>query len=185
MNPLSPSYSGTADTWVNIEITEPLYLYDALNNKLIPWLASDQPTWVDDYTLEIKLRTGVFWQDGEAFSSSDVQYTYELGKRGIYASAFSIMDQLWTSGTLVSITTPDDATVLFNLNKSSTLPLRALFYAEFIGYYDTILPKHIFEQAEQEMAAEGKTLLDYTWDSPVGTGPRVVGFSNCSSPTMG
>lgn len=169
-NPLTPGYVNEG-VYLSLSVLEPLYLYDVFTFDLIPWLADGQPTWLDDYTCRVKLKQGVYWQDGEPFTAQDVVYTYSLGKRGILSATYNEMNQLWLSGSLESITAPDDYTVVFNFNRSNPTPQRALLKAQFARMEEVILPKHIFEKAEEEMAAQNKTIFDYTFNPPVGTGP--------------
>ncbi|MCR8489005.1 MAG: ABC transporter substrate-binding protein [candidate division WOR-3 bacterium] len=169
-NPLAPGYVNDGN-YLNLMILEPLYLFDCFSFELIPWLADGQPTWIDDYTCQIKLKRNVFWQDGTPFTAEDVIYTYSLGKRGILSATYNEINQLWLTGDLESITAPNNWTVLFNFNRNKPDPARALLRAQFARHEEVILPKHIFEQAEAEMAAQNKTIFDFRFNPPVGTGP--------------
>lgn len=169
-NPLLPGYQyGYA--WFNLGITEPLYIYDDLTNGLIPWLADGQPTWLDNYTLQVNLKTGVFWQDGVPFNSSDVVYTYKLATRGIVSATYQYIDQLWIDQGLQDIQAINASVVDFIFNSTNPYPERLLLREEFGSSVGCILPEHIFEPAEQQMKQQNKTLIDFVWNQPVGTGP--------------
>ena len=94
-------------------------LYDALlgvNNKgeLYPVLASAMPTAsADGITVTVPLRTDVKWQDGSAFSSADVLFTYQIAlseKCSFYAQ---ICGQ-WRDN-VDSVSAPDDHTIAIKL----------------------------------------------------------------------
>jgi peptide/nickel transport system substrate-binding protein len=50
-------------------VYETLYIYDPLADKFTPWLAAEDMKWVDDTTLEIKLREGLTWSDGSPLTA--------------------------------------------------------------------------------------------------------------------
>jgi len=159
-NPLNPS---TKVTWWLFGILEPLYLFDKLNFELIPWLASGDPIWVDEYTLEVKLKEAK-WHDGQPFTAEDVKYTFDLPSRIPAASAnFPTIAMLWTTNTLVSVEAVDDRTVHFTINE--TAPYRAILREALTQ--SIILPKHIFEKAEKAYT----DLTEFPFDPPIGTGP--------------
>ena len=68
----------------NLGIHQVIYEYFFYNNlqtgEFIPWLAENYQ-YNDDYsTISVKLRGGVTWNDGEAFTAEDVAFTYRLLK---------------------------------------------------------------------------------------------------------
>ena len=90
-----------------------LYRADPLDPaKLIPDLAADQPQLSSDkLTVTVKLRDGVKFHDGAAFTSSDVVATYQKILAGSpRASWYSAVD---------SVTAPDATTVAFKLKSVS------------------------------------------------------------------
>src|SRR5260221_1021994 len=84
---------------------ETLFRFDPVANKFIPWLATDGK-WVGK-SYVVTLRSGVKWNDGQAFTPADVKFTFETGK--LEGSENSTM---WKTG-LTSITTKGN-TVSFN-----------------------------------------------------------------------
>src|SRR5215471_6692684 len=81
-NPLSSTSTGFLTNAVAL-YNEPLYIWNYLKPTQpgIPILASGQPTFSNGgATLTIPIRSGVKWNDGKAFSASDVAYTFNLIK---------------------------------------------------------------------------------------------------------
>jgi ABC-type transport system substrate-binding protein len=92
-------------------VYETLYIYDPLADKFTPWLAAEDMNWVDDTTLEIKLREGLTWQDGSALTADDVVFTYNLADpNGEYKAGLNFAG-LWNF--LDKIEKVDDVTVQF------------------------------------------------------------------------
>jgi peptide/nickel transport system substrate-binding protein len=165
-NPLLPSSDTRA--W-GAGILEPLYILNTVNNTLEPWLANGAPVIVNQYTIEINLKTDVYWQDGVPFNSSDVQFTYGfLPQNNILGSTYAYIDSAWTSDSLVSITTPTATTVLFNFNQTNPNDQFLDLYMELAVGYSVMLPEHIFMPAYLNGSLAAGTFL---WLNPIGTGP--------------
>src|SRR5258706_2480100 len=94
-------------------------LYDALlgvNNKgeLYPVLASAMPTAsADGLTVTVPLRDDVKWQDGSAFSSADVLFTYQIALSDKCSFYAQICGQ-WRDN-VASVAAPDDSTIVITL----------------------------------------------------------------------
>jgi len=75
-NPLDGGsrYTGTMGL-----LYEPLFLYDPIHNKFIPWLATSG-SWVNSNTYVIHVRNGVKWTDGSPLTGADVAYSINLAK---------------------------------------------------------------------------------------------------------
>lgn len=106
----------------------------------------------DGLTVTFKLRDGVTWHDGEAFTSADVQF-----------SIMEVLKQFHPRGPnsfreVSSIDTPDELTAVFNLERPAPYMMRALS-----SYESPIVPKHLLE---------GKDIREADLsNNPVGTGP--------------
>ncbi len=120
------------------------------NDRLAPGLATEwknsAPT-----TWTFKLRQGVRFHNGDAFSSADVKFsierTYDPSVKTMVASVFTTVDR---------IETPDAATVVVHTKKPDPLlPARLAFYG------GQIVPKRYVEQAGNDAFNQ----------KPVGTGP--------------
>jgi peptide/nickel transport system substrate-binding protein len=111
-NPLSPvSYTGSQGL-----LYEPLFLYDPLHAKFIPWLATGG-TWAGPTTYRLEIRSGVNWVSSTTgsvagtLSSADVAYSINLAVHDsadpYHADAAGVEAATATGGTVtVSFTTP-------------------------------------------------------------------------------
>src|SRR5256714_10186056 len=106
------------------------------NGDLIPALAKDLPkTSSDGLTYTFKLRSGLKWSDGQAITSDDVKFTYQLAYDPQYKEVSSPR-RGDLEKYIASIDTPDPLTVVI---KTTTV------FAPFLpthGLYG-ILPKHV------------------------------------------
>src|SRR5215510_13038061 len=101
-------------------IYEPLVSLDN-NLKIIPALAESWEFSDDAKTLTFHLRHGVKFSDGSDFTSADVKFSYQR-----------ILDEATGAaaranfGSIASIDTPDDFTVVFNLSDADVPILTAM-----------------------------------------------------------
>ncbi|TMG43877.1 MAG: ABC transporter substrate-binding protein [Chloroflexi bacterium] len=84
------------------------------DNKWDYWLAQSASLSGDTY--ELKLRSGLKWDDGKAFTSKDVATTFWVGRLASYA--------IWNF--IDKIETPDDLTVRFHYSKPTSLGERLI-----------------------------------------------------------
>lgn len=135
---------------------EPLWSVDFATGEIINGLASGDPVYNEDFTeLTIPLREGVAWNDGVPFTAADVVYTVEtlMAYDGFSAHTFFV-------DNVASVTAVDDYTVKFVLNQPNSR-----FHTTFLDRWGCtrIMPKHIFETAEDPVLFE--------FNPYVGTGP--------------
>lgn len=129
-------------------------VYRGPDLKLQPGLATEWK-YVDDKTLEFKLRQGVKFQDGEPFNADSVVFTFSrlLGPDGVKSpqrSNYTAIDK---------VVKVDDYTVRFQLKQTDpTLVTKLAGYGAMI-----VPPKYIQEKGHQVFAT-----------MPVGTGPYKV-----------
>ncbi len=101
--------SNNYDTGTLGLLYEPLFLYNPVTNKFIPWLAQNGSwTGANQYTLT--LRSGLTWSDGTPLTADDVVYTVNLGKL-----ATCPYSSLWDF--LKSVTAVNSTTVQFTFSK--------------------------------------------------------------------
>jgi len=138
-------------------VYESLFLFNIVDGSYAPLLAKSM-SWTTPTQLTIMLQPGTKWQDGQALTSKDVVFTFQLAKQFslIYSSFWDYVG---------SVTAPDDQTVVVNMSKPNR--------GEVLKYIATvlILPQHIW----QSIADKGQSaLLQETNFSPVGSGPYTV-----------
>ena len=131
------------------QIFEPLVDKDPTTGEIIPCLATEWE-WVDDTHLEMTLREGVKFHNGEDFTSDDVLHSlYRMKTEATAASFFTSLD-------LDNTTAADD----YHVTIAFLQPFAPImnFFASGRGY---IVPHDYLEE-------NGNNALD---QSPVGTGP--------------
>jgi peptide/nickel transport system substrate-binding protein len=133
------------------KMTEGLISYD-FELKLQPELATAWEVAPDSLSITFKLRDGVKWHDGKAFSSADVAYSImEILKqhhprgRGVFSK-------------VTAVETPDPLTAVLKLSE----PAPAMLYA-LAGWESPIVPKHVYEGTD--------VLKNPANNAPIGTGP--------------
>src|SRR5579859_4205997 len=164
MNPYSLGGLGRVRDILNKTIFEFLYLYNHNTGEQIPWLATNYTTAPDGMSVDVTLRNGVEWSDGQPFTSDDVKYTIEL-LRDTPSLVFASDMKEWVK----DVTVTDAQHFTINLNK----PQLRFFYFYFVENSEIhipILPRHIWQG--QDPATFGN--FDLNAGLPVGTGPYVL-----------
>jgi peptide/nickel transport system substrate-binding protein len=148
-NPFSPT-----SRWVaKRTIYEPLMIQNFATGKLEPWLATDY-AWSDDsLSLDLTLRDGALWSDGEAFTAADVVFTFNLMRdnAGLIGPATGVFTDY-----LAGVEAIDDKTVRFTFSKPYSPGL-------FTLVDQFIVPEHVW--------ADVTDPVSYPDEEPVGTGP--------------
>ncbi|MEO3388426.1 ABC transporter substrate-binding protein [Mesorhizobium sp. CAU 1741] len=155
INPLRQS--GAVDSWV-VEL-----LYDRLarvgpDGLPQPW-AAESYEWVDDTTINVKLRSGMMWHDGVPLTAEDVKFTYDAA-----VSGEAPMYQPFASN-VESIEIVDDTTLVFKLKQPSASFITSSF-AKL-----NITPKHIWEPILEDLKTKPENAESYQEEMPVGSGP--------------
>ncbi len=152
-------YMDTAGrTWLS-KIWSPLVSWNSDMSALEPQLATEWSA-NDDYTVwTFKLREGVLWHDGEAFTANDVVFSLNLAMNPDSATSFPGFSQL-SRDTVKEVRAIDDLTVEFDLVQANPrLPnnLTLLW----------ILPQH----ALADLKPADYQNSDWFFTNPIGTGP--------------
>ena len=147
-------------------VYEPLFRYDPLKGKFIPWLAT-KGTWAKKNVFVVRLRSGVKWRDGKPLTAADVKFTFEVGK--IPTATFHT---LWTTG-LRSVKAVNARTVKFTFSQTPN-------YQEWDGYlYQiAIVPQHVWKGYSKTERVSGNL---ENMSKLVGTGPYVYSSGKDSS----
>jgi peptide/nickel transport system substrate-binding protein len=140
-------------------IYEPLFIYDTVNGKVVPWLSTHHTWSVDKRTVRFVLRRGVTWSDGAPFTADDVVFTFGLlgqHKALDLSGVWLFLDSVVAKGPLE---------VQFVLRKQ---------YVPGIVYlgHQPIVPKHIWKNVPNPVT--------FTNEAPIATGPftEVTVFQN-------
>jgi peptide/nickel transport system substrate-binding protein len=131
------------------------FIYDGLFDATpdldtVPALATDAE-FVDDTTVEVSLREGVEWHDGEDFTAEDVVFTVEFYKE------YSASSQTPFYEPIESVEPLGDHEVRFNLKQPD-----ASFMTQRL-VRSVIIPKHRWEDVDNPS--------QHNPEEPVGTGP--------------
>ena len=138
---------------------EPLWCVDFATGEIINALASEGPTYNEDFTkMTVKLRQGCYWSDGVPITADDVVFGVETVLRN---SSMDYHNQFRLS--IEKVYKTDDYTVVFELSKPNSR-----FHANFMDRWGAWrpLPKHIFEKVEDPVS--------FTFNPPISSGPYVV-----------
>ena len=156
-NPLIPD--GPARWPTSCGIYEPLFIYNTMTGEHVPWLASNYKWEPGNSVLQMTIRSGVNWSDGEPFSAKDVAFTFNLKKlhRGL--------DTRDSWGYLKKVDAPTDTTVRFEFKR--------IYVPGFDDLVNQpIVPQHIWKDVTDP--------LKFSNPNPVGTGPftEIVRFGS-------
>ncbi len=163
-NPLdvSKAYTGTQGL-----LYEPLFLYDPVHDKFIPWLATSGD-WVNATTYKLQVRPGVNWVSSPSGSTSgtlsgaDVAYSINLAvqdKADPYnADVTSVKSATATGGSV---------TVTF------TRPVDYAQWQQFL-FQAPIVPEAVWSKLPPEARVSGANI------GPVSTGPMVLASTSAT-----
>ena len=142
-NPYLPTALTTTFTY------EPLFMVDNYSCDVEPWLATAQK-YTDPTHLEVTLRDGVKWSDGQTLTAKDVAFTFDMIKKN------AALDTAGAWANLDGVEARGDRTVVFTLKKPSS---STLFKVSNVK----IVPEHVW--------AKVKDPTKFTNEKPVATGP--------------
>ncbi len=135
-------------TLVGFSVFDALVYRDPITNEYVGNLATEW-SWLDDLTLEMKLREGVTFHNGEAFTASDVAYTVNTMKEAVAPGALTSMR--WID----SVEVVDD----FTVRSHAGAPFPAAM--DYIAQGITIYPEDYYSEVGSAGFAR----------QPIGTGP--------------
>ena len=120
-----------------------------------PWAAEDVSL-NDDGDVEVTLREGMTWHDGESVTAEDVKFTYEYV--GEHSPEFRNR-----VAPIESIEVTGDSSLVFSLSR----PYAPLFHLTFATVF--LLPEHVWADVPGNVDAENAS--EWPNSDPVGSGP--------------
>ncbi|MBI4277987.1 MAG: hypothetical protein HY660_05985 [Armatimonadetes bacterium] len=130
-------------------ITEQLVIFAPDKAEVRPWLATGWK-WVNPTTLEMKVRAGVKFTNGEEFDAEAARYSIEvLMRAGPYG--------MWTRGALNRIDVVDKTTLRVHLNR------QAAYFLPLLARGGFVYPPRYHRENPQRYGSR-----------PIGTGPFVL-----------
>jgi len=149
---LSPEDASETAQWVAVtQLFDSLYVVNE-NYELEPSLADSYEASADGKTYTFKLKSGVTFHNGDAFTSADVKYTYDWILNPENGSTRAGQLEL-----VESVETPDDQTVVITLSAAD------------VTFMVNVAPVYIYPSTYHAEVGE-----DAFKGQPVGTGPYKV-----------
>ncbi len=159
MNAINPFYiSGATDSWVTELIWDRLMRIgpDGLPR---PW-AAESVNWNDDTTLDVTLREGMTWHDGQPVTSADVIFSFEAPSRGDLVPMYKPF-----VANIESMEALDELTVRFTLTEPS-----AAFFTSSLATLN-LAPEHVWAPLMASIEGGGDNAESILEESRIGSGP--------------
>jgi peptide/nickel transport system substrate-binding protein len=155
INPLF--ISGSTDSWITELIWDRL-LRIGPDGLPQPW-AAESYDWLDETTIEVKLRDGMNWHDGQPVTAEDVKFSFEA-PAGDEAPMYKPF-----VGNIAEIEIVDDKTLRFKLKEPA-----AAFTTGTLAKLN-LIPKHIWEPILADLATKDENAESHQEERPIGSGP--------------
>jgi peptide/nickel transport system substrate-binding protein len=177
-NPFTPGGVGAATDYIYGKLA----IYRPITADFVSYLAESFEE--KDNTLVVKLKEGLYWDDGVTFTSKDVRANY------IICGGIWTWSHIWDS--LDSIETPDDNTVVFKYNENRSILVTNYILTEWQRVAEHIFAKwmgpaeeliNLRKQYKKEKSEELKKAIDEKYvefqkdlrsfrpEKPIGVGP--------------
>jgi peptide/nickel transport system substrate-binding protein len=162
---ISPLYiSGATDSWVTELIWDRLMRIGP-DNLPQPW-AAESVTWADDRNVDVKLRPGMKWHDGQPVTVDDVIFSFTAPAQGNLVPMY----KPFVAG-IDSVKQTDNLSLRFTLNAPS-----AAFETATLAKIN-LVPKHIWDPLMAGIKP-GQNVETVVEDKRIGSGPyRFVQWS--------
>lgn len=144
-----------------LEFMELRMLYDSLfqvgpDGQPVPWAAEGMEL-VDDRTIDVTIREGMRWHDGNPVTVEDIKFSFDYHKEWQAPFFVSVLQRL------EDVSIIDGRTVRFTLNE----PFAPLFGNLFASLM--LIPQHIWKDIPGSVDVDDP--LNYPNLNPVGSGP--------------
>src|SRR5690606_74722 len=159
---INPFYiSGSVDSWITELVWDRVMRMNA-EGLPEPW-AAESVEWVDDTTVNVTLRDGMKWHDGQPVTADDVKFSFEApttGEAPMYEPFVAAIED---------IEVHNDLELTFNLKEPN-----AAFETASLAKLN-IVPKHIWEPIFEEYGSKPENVEAHQEEVPVGSGPYKYG----------
>ena len=155
INPLF--ISGAVDSWVT-ELVWDRLMRVGTDGLAQPW-AAESFEWVDETTIDVTLREGMTWHDGEPVTVDDVIFSFQapMGEEAPMYAPFV--------GNITNIEATDENTVRFTLGEPS-----AAFLVTTLAKIN-LIPQHVWQPILDDLGSTDENAESYQEDVPIGSGP--------------
>lgn len=144
---------------------ETLYMYNMLDGKLYPLLASGDPTWNSDQTeLTVKMNPDAKWWDGTQVTADDVAYTWDVNVKYESAAGSDYSDYI------DSIKAKDSSTVVLTAKLKNGKPINPLKVMEYLPR-QYVMQKAYLQKVEQRCGNDATKMKTDKMDDLVASGP--------------
>ncbi len=156
---VNPLYiSGAVDSWITELVWDRLMRIgpDGLPQ---PW-AAEKVEWIDNTTVDVTLRQGMKWHDGEPVTVDDVVFSFQAPMMGDEAPMYKPF-----VAKIQDIEVIGDNVVRFKLKE----PYAAFETASLAKI--NLIPKHIWEPVLKDLMEKPENAESYQEEIPIGSGP--------------
>lgn len=143
------------------EFMELRMIYDSLfrvgpDGNMVPW-AAESYTVVDPLTLDLNIRQGMLWHDGQPLTAEDVKFTFDYCNQWKHPFFYQILKRVEN----VEITGKHSVRVKLTESYAPFIPnlLGGMF----------LIPKHVWQDIPEK--ADVDDPLNYPNEKPIGSGP--------------
>ncbi len=149
-----------------VNMFEPLFYFNAADDKAVPWLATGYTYAPDFSSITIRLRDGVTWSDGRPFTAEDVAFTFELLREN-GTTKKDLLKAIDIADTVKQAVAVDPLTVRIDLTRPNPRFHTSLLMNHMDhGLY--MLPAHIWREVQDPATF---AFFDLAKGWPVTTGP--------------
>ncbi len=150
--------SGGTDSWIT-EIIWDRLLRIGPDGTTQPW-AAESYNWINETTIDVKLRSGMKWHDGNPVTTDDVIFSFsapmDIEMVPMYAPFVKNIDSMEDIG---------DNTVRFNLKSAN-----AAFLTSSLAKLN-LVPKHYYEPLLKALEGTGNNAETIIEEKRIGSGP--------------
>jgi len=165
----NPYAAGLSRSGMYQACTEGLFYYNMIGDKFIPWIAEDYKYNADFTEVNVKLRQGVEWSDGQPFTAKDVAFSLNLL---LQHSDLGYAGEI--SDTVKSAEAVDDLNVKITLKRvNPRFVFDELTFRADVGV--PMVPEHIFKDQKDPSTFK---YFDKDKGLPLCTGPYKLVYSD-------